>query len=120
MSATVADAAAVPARQTRPGMFRRLMRDKLAVAALLVRAIIVLAAILAPWIAPHDPYLTTRRRLVPPVWDARGGWTYILGTDNLGRCLLSRMLHGARLTLFTGIVATAIGGAIGILLGLLA
>ncbi|MGL4239627.1 MAG: ABC transporter permease, partial [Beijerinckiaceae bacterium] len=46
--------------------------------------------------------------------------TYILGTDNLGRCLLSRMLHGARLTLFTGIVATAIGGAIGILLGLLA
>jgi ABC-type dipeptide/oligopeptide/nickel transport system permease subunit len=116
------DAALQPAvapRVKRPGMLRRLMRDKAAVAALIVLALIVLAAILAPLIAPHDPYLTTRRRLLPPVWEARGTWTYILGTDNLGRCMLSRLLYGARSTLLIGVVATAIGGGIGILVGLL-
>jgi glutathione transport system permease protein len=120
MSTALPAAPATPARQPRPGMFLRLMRDRFAMAALIILAIIVIAAVLAPWIAPHDPYLTTRRRLVPPVWEARGTWTYILGTDNLGRCLLSRMLHGARMTLFVGVVATAIGGGIGILIGLLA
>ncbi len=109
-----------PVRRKRAGMLRRLMRDRVAVAAMIVLGVIVLAAILAPWIAPHDPYLTTRRRLLPPVWEARGSWTYILGTDNLGRDMLSRMLYGARSTLLIGVIATAIGGAIGILTGLFA
>ncbi|MFY8150666.1 MAG: ABC transporter permease, partial [Hyphomicrobiales bacterium] len=52
-------------------MLSRLLRDRVAVAALIVLGLIVIAAILAPWIAPHDPYLTTRRRLLPPVWEAR-------------------------------------------------
>ncbi len=90
--------AEAPARRKRPGMLRRLLRDKAAVAALIVLAIIVGAAILAPWIAPNDPYLTSRRRLLPPVWEARGSWQFILGTDSLGRCMLSRMLYGARST----------------------
>jgi glutathione transport system permease protein len=106
-------------RRKRPGMLRRLMRDKVAVAALAVLVLIVVAAILAPWIAPHDPYLTSRRRLLPPVWEARGTWTYLLGTDSLGRDMLSRLLYGARSTLMIGLVATAIGGAIGIVVGLL-
>ncbi len=101
-------------------MLRRLLRDKVAVGALVVLGLIVLAALLAPWIAPHDPYLTTRRRLLPPVWEARGTWTYLLGTDSLGRCMLSRMLYGARSTLMIGVVATAAGGAVGILVGLFA
>jgi glutathione transport system permease protein len=109
-----------PVRRRRAGMLRRLMRDRVAVAAMIVLGVIVLAAILAPWIAPHDPYLTTRRRLLPPVWEARGSWTYILGTDNLGRDMLSRMIYGARSTLLIGVIATAIGGAIGILTGLFA
>jgi ABC-type dipeptide/oligopeptide/nickel transport system permease subunit len=110
----------VAPRVRRPGMLRRLLRDRLAVAALVVLGLIVLAAILAPWIAPNDPYLTGRRRLLPPVWEARGTWEFILGTDALGRCMLSRMLYGARSTLMIGVIATAIGGIVGILVGLLA
>ncbi len=118
--AALTAAADAPARSRRPGMLRRLLRDPVAVAALVVLSAIVLAALLAPWISPHDPYLTTRRRLIPPVWEARGTWQHILGTDNLGRDMLSRMLYGARATLMIGVVATAIGGAVGILVGLLA
>jgi glutathione transport system permease protein len=114
---TLADA---PVRRKRAGMLRRLMRDRVAVAALIVLALIVAAAILAPWISPHDPYLTTRRRLLPPVWEARGTWVHVLGTDNLGRDMLSRLLYGARSTLLIGVIATAIGGAVGIMVGLLA
>jgi glutathione transport system permease protein len=109
-----------PVRRKRAGMLRRLMRDRVAVAALIVLALIVAAAILAPWISPHDPYLTTRRRLLPPVWEARGTWVHVLGTDNLGRDMLSRLLYGARSTLLIGVIATAIGGAVGILVGMLA
>jgi glutathione transport system permease protein len=107
-------------RRLRPGMLRRLARDRFALVALIILVLIVVAALLSPWIAPHDPYLTTRRRLLPPVWEARGTWTYILGTDNLGRCMLSRVLYGTRATLLIGVTATAIGGAIGIAIGLLA
>jgi glutathione transport system permease protein len=110
----------IPPRRLRPGMLRRLARDRFAFAALIILVLIVMAALLSPWIAPHDPYLTTRRRLLPPVWEARGTWTYLLGTDNLGRCMLSRVLYGTRATLMIGVTATAIGGAIGIAIGLLA
>ena len=107
-------------RKPRPGMLQRLARDRLALAAGIVLVLIVLAALLAPWIAPHDPYLTTRRRMLPPVWEARGSWTYLLGTDSLGRCMLSRLLYGTRATLMVGVTATAIGGAIGMLIGFVA
>lgn len=121
MSDTVlAPALQVSQRRPRPGMLRRLARDRLALTAGLVLLAIVLAALLAPWIAPHDPYLTTRRRMLPPVWEARGTWTYLLGTDSLGRCMLSRLLYGTRATLMVGITATAIGGAIGMLIGFIA
>jgi glutathione transport system permease protein len=120
MSAAIATLSNAPVRTKRPGMLRRLLRDKVAVIALIVLALIVLAAILAPMIAPHDPYLTTRRRLLPPVWEARGTWTYLLGTDNLGRDMLSRLLYGARSTLLIGVIATGIGGTIGVLVGLTA
>jgi glutathione transport system permease protein len=119
MSAAAITLSDVPVRTKRPGMLRRLLRDKVAVIALIVLALIVLAAILAPAIAPHDPYLTTRRRLLPPVWEARGTWTYLLGTDNLGRDMLSRLLYGARSTLLIGVIATGIGGTIGVLVGLI-
>jgi glutathione transport system permease protein len=120
MSEAVLTPAAIPARKPRPGIFKRLLRDKLALAAALVLLAIIIAALLAPWIAPHDPYLTTRRRMLPPAWEARGTWTYLLGTDSLGRCMLSRLLYGTRATLMVGIVATAIGGAIGMAVGFIA
>lgn len=61
-------------------------------------AILVLAALLAPWISPHDPLaqdLFAGR--LPPVWEAGADPNYLLGTDSLGRDVLSRILHGARL-----------------------
>lgn len=120
MSEAVLSPAAIPARKPRPGILRRLLRDRVALAAGVMLLLIILAALLAPWIAPHDPYLTTRRRMLPPVWEARGTWSYLLGTDSLGRCMLSRLLYGTRATLMVGIVATAIGGAIGMAIGFIA
>lgn len=120
MSDAVITTAEIPARKPRPGMLRRLVRDRLALTAGVILLAIIIAALLAPWIAPHDPYLTTRRRMLPPVWEARGTWTYLLGTDSLGRCMLSRLLYGTRATLMVGIVATAIGGAIGMAIGFIA
>lgn len=115
---------AVTATEAAPrkfGNLRRLFRDKLAILAALILLLLVLAAILAPWLAPNDPYLTnTRVRMLPPVWEARGRWEFLLGTDGLGRCMLSRLLYGLRATLMMGLVATAIGGSIGLVLGLAA
>jgi ABC-type dipeptide/oligopeptide/nickel transport system permease subunit len=102
-------AAAQTVRPASRGGWRRLMRDRLAV-----------AAALAPWLAPHDPFLTSRRRLLPPVWEPRGTWDFILGTDQLGRCMLSRILYGTRLTLGIAFLATLVGGAVGLVVGLLA
>ncbi len=114
-----APAAAIAPRPS--AALRRLFRDRLALAAAIVLVILVAAAILAPWIAPNDPYLTnTRLRMLPPVWEGRGRWQFLLGTDGLGRCLFSRVLFGLRATLMMGLIATAIGGAIGLALGLFA
>jgi ABC-type dipeptide/oligopeptide/nickel transport system permease subunit len=113
-------AAAQTVRPASRGGWRRLMRDRLAVAAALVLAVILVAALLAPWLAPHDPFLTSRRRLLPPVWEPRGTWDFILGTDQLGRCMLSRILYGTRLTLGIAFLATLVGGAVGLVVGLLA
>lgn len=99
---------------------RRFFRDWFAVAAAIILVAILIAALAAPWIAPHDPILTSRRRLLPPVWEARGTWTFLLGTDGLGRCILSRLLYGARMTIGIALAATVIGGLIGFLAGLIA
>ncbi|KTT33967.1 peptide ABC transporter permease [Pseudomonas oryzihabitans] len=83
--------------------------------------LIVLAALAAPWLAPHDPYAQDMmQRMHPPVWMAKGTWSHPLGTDKLGRDYLSRLLYGARISLFIGLAAALISGAIGTLLGVLA
>ncbi|WP_245243314.1 ABC transporter permease [Pararhodobacter sp. SW119] len=77
-------------------------------------------ALLADLIAPHDPYQShLRNRLQPPVF-AGGGWEFILGTDRLGRCILSRILHGARYAVAISAVGIVLGAALGSALGLLA
>ncbi|MFC5520124.1 ABC transporter permease [Polaromonas jejuensis] len=87
----------------------------------LILGLIVLAALSAPWIAPHDPYAQdVTRRLIPPIWHDRGSWEHILGTDKLGRDYLSRLLFGARVSLVIGLVTAVIAGAIGTTLGVLA
>jgi len=83
--------------------------------------LMALAAILAPLIAPYDPYAQSLSdRLLPPVWSEGGTWAYLLGTDHLGRDYLSRILYGARISLAIGIGAASIGAIIGVTLGLLA
>jgi peptide/nickel transport system permease protein len=86
-----------------------------------VVAIFVVVALLAPLIAPHDPYAQDlSRRLLPPVWDAKGTWEYLLGTDHLGRDYLSRLLYGTRVSIMIGVAAATIGCAIGVALGICA
>ncbi|KQT42094.1 peptide transporter [Aureimonas sp. Leaf454] len=95
--------------------------NKGAVIGLAVFAAIVLIAIFAPWLAPHDPAIQDRSALlVPPVWQDGGTWTYILGTDAVGRDLLSRLIYGSRFSLFVGVIVVSIAVSTGIVLGLLA
>ena len=92
-----------------------------AVAGFLVIATLLLLAVFADLIAPHPPALPNNDALlVPPVWQARGSWTYPLGTDPIGRDILSRLIHGARLSLAIGVVVVALAVAIGTALGLAA
>ncbi|HEY0439486.1 MAG TPA: ABC transporter permease [Xanthobacteraceae bacterium] len=89
--------------------------------ALALLGIIAAMALLAPVVAPHDPYAQDlSRRLIPPIWSAKGTWTHILGTDNLGRDYLSRMIYGARISLLIGVSVMLISGLIGATLGLAA
>jgi peptide/nickel transport system permease protein len=82
---------------------------------------ILLIALLAPVIVPHDPYAQTLgKRLLPPIWQAKGTWTHLLGTDQLGRDYLSRLLYGAQVSLLIGIAAAVLSGFIGTALGLTA
>jgi len=78
---------------------------------LVLTALFVLAAILAPWISPHD-----NAEIVGDVWEPMSA-AHWLGTDNLGRDLLSRMIYGARITLFIAVLATALSFSLGAILG---
>ncbi len=82
---------------------------------------VLLIALLAPLLAPHDPYQQDLlKRLVPPVWDSRGSWEHVLGTDHLGRDYMSRLIYGARISLLIGIGAALISGIIGTIMGVMA
>jgi peptide/nickel transport system permease protein len=82
---------------------------------------IIALALLAPLIAPHDPYQQDlARRLIPPIWYEQGRWAHPLGTDNLGRDYLSRVIYGARISLLIGLAVMVISGLIGSTLGLVA
>ena len=92
-----------------------------AVIGLWVFLALIVVAIFAPVIAPHDPTAQARDALlVPPVWADGGTSTYLLGTDAIGRDILSRLLFGARFSLFIGLVVVTIALVGGIALGLLA
>lgn len=81
----------------------------------------IFCAVAAPLLAPYDPYLQDLpMRLKPPVWAAEGSWAHMLGTDQLGRDYLSRLIYGSRISLLIGFGTVLISGSIGILLGMLA
>jgi peptide/nickel transport system permease protein len=84
-------------------------------------ALIVVAAIAAPVVAPHDPLeQDITARLLPPVWATGGGFEYLLGTDRVGRDVLSRIIYGARISLEVGALGVLIASSIGVLLGIVA
>ncbi len=100
--------------------WRRFTADRFAVAAAGVVVLFVLAALFAPWISPQDPYDSDLlRRLQPPVWMEGGEWAYALGCDALGRDLLSRIIHGTRISIFIGAAVVLIATGLGIVTGLL-
>ena len=92
-----------------------------AVAGLATVAAVILLALFAPWIAPYAPQLTDSSAfLKPPAWQDGGAWSHPLGTDAIGRDLLSRLIHGARLSLLIGVAVVTLSIVTGIVLGLVA
>ncbi len=88
---------------------------------LFILIVIIFMAIFAPLLAPHDPYLQNLSlRLTDPIWGTKGTWEHPLGTDDLGRDYLSRMIYGSRIALIIGFSTIAISGTIGVILGVTA
>lgn len=121
MAVTTTDIGLMATREKPEGYWRsvgrRFLRDKVAVAAGCVAGGMILMAIFAPWIAPQDPLDGTMLKRLSPI----GTEGYPLGADELGRDMLSRLIYGARLSLFMGVtpvlIAFFIGSAIGIAAG---
>ena len=118
--------AAVPIRPAAPPspfaeFWLSLCENKGAIAGLVVIVLIVLAAIFADSLAPHSPYEQYRDFVkLPPAWYQGGNWTFPLGTDALGRDMLSRIMHGARYSLFIGVSVMLVSTLVGVPLGLVA
>ena len=99
-------------------------RDKVAISSFVVLAIFLILAITAPWISPMNPYdaasIDLMNSEIPPMWMEDGSSQFPLGTDNMGRDMLSTMFYGLRTSIIIGIGAVAIQGFIGVVLGLMA
>jgi peptide/nickel transport system permease protein len=99
-------------------------QSKVTVLAALVMLAIVLGAVLAPWLAPHDPYDLKSLNLLdahtPPAWASDGDLRFLLGTDDQGRDVFSTILYGSRLSLAVGMLSVAFAAALGVALGLIA
>lgn len=116
------DVAEVAAGQQPPSVFRSflqaLRRNHVAQVAVVILFIAVIVGLFAPLIAPHDPQAQNlANRLRPPFWDAQSVPGHVLGTDELGRDVLSRVLFGTRVSLLVGISATVLSGLIGTVIG---
>lgn len=95
--------------------------SKGAVIALTVFLVVVFLAVFAGWVAPYDPIEQYRdRMLVPPVWAAEGSTQHLLGTDEAGRDILSRLIFGARISLFIAFMSVLMSLIPGVIFGLLA
>ncbi|MBI3458396.1 MAG: ABC transporter permease [Candidatus Rokubacteria bacterium] len=101
-------------------LWRSLRRGKGALVGAGLLLLLILAAIFAPLVAPHEPVQAEiTQRLRPPVWAERGTTENLLGTDQLGRDVLSRTIYGSRVSLIVGITAVLISGTLGVSLGLI-
>ena len=92
-----------------------------AVFGLVIFVLLILVALFAPWIAPHDPVEQYKQYfLLPPMWEKGGNPSFILGTDPVGRDMLSRLIHGSRFSLLIGFVVVALALTAGVIIGLVA
>jgi len=108
-----------PRTGARRAALQRLLRLRWGLAAAGILAVIVASAVFAPWVSPHDPLaVNIRHRLAPPAWMEGGTPAHPLGTDQVGRDLLSRMIYGGRVSLVVGVSAVLLSATIGVLLGL--
>ncbi len=109
----MSERAAVPRRITRAG--RHLVRRPLALVGLALVVLFLTAAVAAPWVSPFDPVAQPAKRLLPP------GGAYLLGTDEFGRDVLSRIVYGARVSLQVGVISVGLallcGGTLGLVSG---
>jgi len=122
MSVPETNNAAEPSSPLSPGRkaLRQLLRHRAGITGLAIVGFFIFLAIFANLIAPLDPLAQdTARKFIPPIWDEAGSWPHILGTDVLGRDVLSRLIHGTRLSLMIGIISVVVGAAVGIPLGML-
>lgn len=118
----------VPLARPRPGverewvaLLRRLVRRRTALFGLLVVLGVMFAAVLAPLFAPFDPLeQDIGQRLREPGWQDAQGRVHVLGTDHLGRDILSRIVYGSRIALVVGLAAVLISGILGMVIGLVA
>lgn len=114
-------AAASAAKLREHDRLRRALRHGGLLAGTAILAVMILGAVLAPLLAPHDPYgQDLGNRLVNPIWHADGTWVHPLGTDGLGRDYLSRLIYGSRISLLIGFGCALISGIIGTALGVAA
>lgn len=107
-----------------PTQFERFWRsfraNNLAMFGLWCLLILFLITLVAPWITPHDPQAQSGELLIPPSWNPAGTVEYFLGTDDLGRDILSRLIEGSRLTFGAAFVITLVATVVGCFIGVLA
>jgi peptide/nickel transport system permease protein len=102
-------------------LVRSLRRARMAPIGLAILLVLLLSSIFAGQIAPHDPnQVDVVQRLKPPFWLANGSFEYVLGTDSVGRDVLSRIVYGGRVALAVGVASVVISGFLGVALGLAA
>ncbi|THF59487.1 ABC transporter permease [Ollibium composti] len=124
---------AIRVKEEQPGVLSRILRSDLfysfrrspiTVISAAVTLVLILAALFAPWIAPHDPFdpasLDIMNSLLPPQWTADGQAGFLLGTDDQGRDVLSTILYGMRISLAVGFASVVLAMALGVTLGLIA
>src|SRR3982750_3976823 len=103
------------------GLWRSYAQSRGALRGLALVVALMVVALGADFIAPHPPNEQYREfTLAPPAWDAGGTTRFILGTDPVGRDMLSRLIHGTRLSLVIGAISVTISLSLGVLLGMLA
>lgn len=104
---------------SRPRVLRKLVSHRGALVGGVITVAVLLCSLLAPWVAPADPLaLDPARRLLPPVWMEGGSWQFPLGTDHVGRDIVSRLIYGSRISTLVGLSAVAISATLGVVLGL--